>query len=114
MRMWMVDTRILCTKHLNGEHGELHKFKWTFEKKHKKDGYIKRNCIEPLAMQKRHDELAEEMTKRGGNHKSPFEAPDVSYLPKDQINYKIDVEANLKLLLDRCPDCAKRYSLIFS
>lgn len=84
MRMWMVNPEYLCRQHLLGEH------------------------IEPEAMKQRHDELAEEMIRRGMNHKSPYEMPDLSYLPKDQREAKVDRVKSLKLLL-KCPECKKRY-----
>ena len=112
MRMWMCDPKLLYRKHLLGEHGEIHKFKHTFVKKHKKDKYIENNCIEPSSMQKRHDELAEELLRRGYNHQSPFEAPDISYLPEDQRNYKVDVKTSLKDLCERCPDCRARIEVL--
>lgn len=109
MRMWMVNPRIMCNKHLGGEYAEFYKHKWTFENKHKKDKYIENNCLEPRSMQKRHDELVEERLRRGLKAKGTFIAPDISYLPEHQQNHTIDVEMNLKLLIDKCPDCKKLY-----
>ena len=105
MRMWMVEPNIMCRKHLLGEHGELHKFLHNWQKKHKIDGRISGNAIEPLTYKLRHDKLAQEMSKRGFNHNSPLEQPDFSYLPEEQRNFKVDKEASLKLLLDRCCEC---------
>lgn len=110
MRMWMVNTRWLCKKHLLGEHGELHKHRWTFEKKHRKDKYIANNCIEPMSMETRHTELVAEMELRGYNHNSPFSQPDVSYLPKEHNEYQVDRQAALDDLISRCPECRKRYT----
>lgn len=103
MRMWMVDPKILCRKHLLGEHGEIHKHRHNFVKQHKMDGRI--GQIEPKSMEKRHDILAKEMLKRGYNHQSPFSQPDISYLPKMTVN-KSDA---LSDLLSRCSECKKRY-----
>lgn len=102
MRMWMIDPRILCRKHLLGEHGEIHKHRHNFVKKHRMEG--RRGQIEPKAMKKRHDELAKEMTNRGYNHKSPFIQPDTSHLP----NMEVDKKESLSLLLERCSECKKR------
>ena len=109
MRMWMVDPKILCKKHLLGEHGELHKFKHTFEKKHKKTGYIINNCIEPQSMERRHEELALELKSRNYNHSSPYQMPDISYLPQNEREYQIDKDKALQDLLDRCEDCRAQY-----
>jgi hypothetical protein len=107
--MWQCDPKILCTQHLLGEHGEIHKHRWTFEKKHKKDRYIINNCIEPKDMKNRHDLLAEELKNRGMNHKSPFEMPDISYLPEAQREYTIDRAAALKELFARCEKCRNNH-----
>jgi hypothetical protein len=101
--MWQVPTWILCKKHLLGEHGEIHKHRHNFIKKHSMKGRM--GQIEPKSMKSRHDELVEEMLKRGYNHNSPYEQPDISYLPDMTVNRK----ESLKLLLTRCKDCRDRY-----
>lgn len=109
MRMWMVDPKLLCRTHLLGEHGEIHKHRHNFEKHHKITGRIKPIVlIEPSNMQSRHDELAEEMTRRGYNHKSPYVQPDISYLPLDEQNARVDLEYNLADLSTRLCDCKER------
>lgn len=108
MRMWGIDPKYLCRKHLLGEHNEIHKHKHNFEKKHSISGRISPIVlIEPKNMQKRHDELAKEMRMRNYNHKSPYEMPDISYLPEEQSNAKIDIEYNIIDLSLRCPECSK-------
>ena len=108
MRMWMVDPTNLCRKHLLGEHGEIHKHRHNFVKKHRITNRIFPIVqIEPSSMEKRHDELVEEMIRRGFNHQSPFEQPDISYLPLDQQNAKVDIENSIRDLKTRCPECAK-------
>lgn len=105
MRMWMVDPRILCRKHLLGEHGEIHKHRHNFVKGHsiaKRKGQI-----EPTSMKTRHDELAEEMTLRGYNHRSPYELPDLSNY--DLTGFIVDTEKSTKMLIDRCDDCLCRF-----
>ena len=106
IRMWMVNPEILCRKHLLGEHGEIHKHRHNFVKKHRMDGRV--GQIEPKSMEKRHNELAKEMTRRGYNHKSPFKQPDVSYLPE----MVVDANESIKDLLRRCGECEKRYRRI--
>lgn len=85
MRMWMINPKLLCNRHLLGEHGELHKFLPSFHKKHKVDGRIYPIVqIELSSYKARHDELATEMLARGFNHNSPIneaDLPDFSYLP---------------------------------
>lgn len=112
MRMWMVPPELMCKKHLIGEHGELHKFLHNWQKRHSVAGRVADNQMEPLSYKERHDALAEEMLRRGGNHKSPLEQPDFSYLPKEHREFKVDVEKNLNLLIGRCDECHKRYKLL--
>lgn len=115
MRMWMVNPVFLCAQHLSGEHGEIHKHRHNFVKQHSIAGRIEGNACEPSSMKTRHDELAAELQRRAieAGRKppdSPYELPDLSHLPDDQRNFKVDVDANLELLVSRCPDCAARVS----
>lgn len=100
----MVNPKILCRKHLLGEHGEIHKHRHNFIKQHNMNGRI--GQIEPESMQIRHDELAVEMKRRGYNHQSPFEQPDISYLPAFP---KVNITNSLVDLFYRCDDCCDRY-----
>ena len=110
MRMWMIDPKLLCRKHLLGEHSEIHKHKHNFEKHHSIAGRIfPIVLIEPQNMQQRHDELVEEMLRRGYNHNSPYALPDLSYLPDNQHYAKANVGYNIADLFDRCEECYQRY-----
>lgn len=103
VRMWMVNPKLLCRKHLLGEHGELHKFHHNFVKGHSIKGRI--GQIEPSSMQSRHDELAAEMLSRGMKHKSPYSQPDLSKY--DLTGFVVDTEVSLNDLCERCPECKK-------
>lgn len=105
MRMWMVDPTLMCAKHLLGEHGELHKHLHNWRKRHRVDGRIEGNAMEPLSYKARHDELAAEMLRRGFNHASPLDQPDFSYLPRWQVEYKVDASISRALLIGRCEHC---------
>lgn len=107
MRMWMVDPRTMCRKHLLGEHGELHKHRHSFVKQHSVDGRVRLGQIEPASMRRRHDELAREMGRRGFKHESPYEMPDISYLPRWQRTFKVDRAASLTELHSRCAECRR-------
>jgi len=107
--MWMIDPKYLCRKHLIGEHGEIHKHKHNFDKKHSIDKRIELGQIEPASMKIRHDELAEEMLSRGYNHYSPYEMPDISYLSESQRNFKVDRKLALYALHNRCQECIDKW-----
>lgn len=113
----MVDPFILCTRHLSGEHGEIHKHRHNFVKGHSMTGRIAENCCEPKSLRSRHDELETELNRRQQEDGrkvtcSPFEMPDISYLPEEERNYQIDVQKNLELLLERCDSCRERYETL--
>ena len=108
MRMWGINPKLLCKKHLLGEHGEIHKHRHNFVKQH---SIAKRIApvvqIAPEQMQKRHDELADEMVRRGYNHQSPYMQPDLSYLKSNERYAEIDTNISILDLVARCEDCAK-------
>jgi hypothetical protein len=109
MRQWMVDPKILCRKHLMGEHVEHHMMVGTINKRKSITGYINNNLIEPLSLIGRHVELVIEMEERGYNHKSDLPVLILNYLPENELNYKIDKEKSLNDLINRCEDCKERY-----
>jgi hypothetical protein len=105
MRMWMIDPKLLCRKHLLGEHSEIHKHKHNFEKKHSIAKRIEFGQIEPKSMKVRHDQLVEEMIRRGYNHKSDYSMPDISYLNDYQMNFQVDINKSKDDLYNRCEEC---------
>jgi hypothetical protein len=109
MRMWMIDPTLLCNKHLLGEHGEIHKHKHSFVKKHNIRGRIIPIVqIEPSSMQVRHDALATEMAARNMNHQSIYEMPDISYLDTVYKEAIVDIAESIIDLTTRCAECARR------
>ena len=113
MRMWMVDPKILCQKHLCGEHVEMHMFLGSLNKKKKIDGFLNNNLFEPRSLFQRHEDLKNEMLSRGYNHRSNIceeECACVLDLPVEKQYWEIDKNAALKELLDRCPECRKRFN----
>jgi hypothetical protein len=110
----MVDPRILCQKHLCGEHVEMHMFLGSLKKGKKIDGFLKNNCFQPRSLFQRHEDLKLEMINRGYNHQSDIceqECECVLDLPDEKQYWEIDKKAALKDLLDRCPECRKRFNL---
>jgi len=109
MRQWMVDPKVLCNKHLFGEHVEHHMFVGTINKGTKVDGYLKNNLLEPLSLKDRHDELAQEILMRGFNHKSDLPEIDYSHLTEIQMDIKINMISSGNDLISRCEKCRDRY-----
>lgn len=103
MRMWNLDPRWMCRKHLLGEHVEMHMFVGTIQKGISLAGYIEKGLVIPRLIQYRHDELVKEMQQRGYNHRSPLDQPDVEIY--DQYDPKIDIKSSMLDLFDRCEEC---------
>lgn len=114
MRMWMLDPRIMCRKHLAGEKVELLMFVGTFKKRMNIPGYVKNNLVEPLSLLDRYDELVNEFHRRGMNNNKDidFELTLLDYL-KPEWKYAIVNKVNaLDDLIRRCPVCAARYQVL--
>lgn len=109
MRMWMLPPRLLCRQHLLGEHAEIHKFRPSFEKRHDMTRRIELEQIEPRSMKRRHDVLVEEILRRGYNHDSPYELPDLSYIDPELLDVSVSRLSALFDLLARCDDCWERF-----
>jgi len=75
MRVWDIDPSLLCDDHLGGEHREIHAIYNIITLGRRGYSYhpeTKRWVGKIDALVKRHDLVAEEMIKRGKNHKSPL------------------------------------------
>ena len=105
MRMWNVDTRLMCDRHLLGEHVEMHMFVGCIRKRMSLDGYLNNSLVRIDKIRERHDELVREFERRGFSHKSPIGRFDYSYL--NSVG-SIDADKNLKDLKNRCPDCKRK------
>jgi hypothetical protein len=104
MRMWMVDPKIMCRKHLLGEHVELHMLVGHLKRARRIDGFVRNNCVQPRSINARHKALAKEMERRGYRHESPLQSPVWSAYEL----VRVDAEASLIELTRRCPDCWER------
>lgn len=106
MRMWMIDPRLLCRRHLNGEHYEIHMLAGHLRVGRSVAGYLERGLLEPQNMKARHDELMIEMIRRGGKHRTPlvvdFDCP-VGVVSRKQ---------SFVDLRERCPRCVERWEMI--
>jgi hypothetical protein len=99
MRMWMVDPRLMCRKHLLGEHVELHMLTASLRRGISLQGFFDNKLIEVHNVEKRHEQLVREMKRRGFNHASPLLRS-----PKKRAG-RVDRRANLVELARRCRHC---------
>lgn len=114
MRMWMVNPKMMCRKHLLGEHLELHMFVGCIYKGIRLDGYLDKRILEPMSIKERHEELANEMLRRGYKHNSPLE------LDKEALDYlgskkftKVPKWMSYKEITSRCPICRQLHERIY-
>lgn len=114
MRMWMINPAKMCDQHLLGEHVEHHMIVGSIERKKSVAGFIRNNCMQPLALRDRHDAIAAEMTARGMRHRSPLKQYDISYLPADQQSHEVDVLASEADLFGRCKKCRERMKALLN
>ena len=117
--MWMVNPRVLCTKHLGGEHVETHMFLGCVRRRKKLSGFLQKGLIEPLELKRRHDALAEELLRRKRlksrgevlQHNSPLvlTSEEGKYLEEldRQDRKKVSEMDSLFELIRRCPNCRR-------
>jgi len=78
MRVWDIHPKHLCRKHLLAEHRELHGL-WNILTKHGGVGGYSRHpetlrwVGKQKALYRRHEELVEEFSRRGYQHKTPLD-----------------------------------------
>ncbi len=100
----MVDPRLLCRKHLLGEHVECHMFRGSLHKGTSLRGFLDAGLLDSRKLARRHDLLAAEMQRRGYRHASP--------LPRDfdatAATGVVDTAAALRELATRCEECRER------
>jgi len=72
MRLWPVDPRLLCRKHLLGEHVETHMMVGSLNRGISMDGFYSRGLIDTRLIRARHDAVGAEMGTRGYQHASPL------------------------------------------
>lgn len=104
MRMWKVDPKLLCKKHLLGEHVEMHMFVGSLNRGIKHYGYVAQGLVEVHRIKERHDALVTEMTRRGIDHKTPLKYEEMHFDYYKYIGY-VSEEFNLWELSRRCFNC---------
>jgi hypothetical protein len=100
MRMWLVNPKIMCRKHLLGEHLELHMLVGCLRKQKNIKGYLENGLADPSLIIDRHRELVAEMKHRGYKHFSP-----IGEFPQQVSRCNIDSKKNVQELVDRCLKC---------
>jgi len=103
MRMWFLPPEWLCNHHLQGEHYEIHKAEGSIKKGRSLRGYIEKGQLDLSLLHERHNQLVREMLARGMNHQSELTIDNVPTLDSC-----VNVQRNLKDLMERCPNCRKR------
>jgi len=104
MRMWMVDPRCMCRKHLLGEHVEIHMLVGSLVRGKSIKGFLDKGLLAPQEIFNRHAALVEEMVRRGYNHKSDLPEMDLSIYPVGHV----DIEKSYRELYGRCEKCRRR------
>ena len=101
--MWNVNPKKMCTRHLLGEHVELHMIVGSLNKGRNLKGHIEKGQLEIHNIKKRHEQLVKEMKSRDFKHNSPL--PKFNFkIPKIKTG-KINVSANERELAKRCKEC---------
>ena len=103
MRMWMVDPKKMCRKHLLGEHVEIHMLVATLNRGRSIEGFLARGLLEPQNARIRHDALVAEMKARGYKHASPLPR-----FRRRERTGEVSRERAEAELASRCPECRKR------
>ncbi|SHN61159.1 pyrimidine dimer DNA glycosylase/endonuclease V [Desulfovibrio litoralis] len=100
-RMWGVNPKKMCRKHLLGEHVEMHMLASSIDTGRSVKGFQDNNCLDAPLIEERHNQLADEMLRRGYKHNSPL------YHQNNLASTPIDVDASYKELIARCRECYK-------
>ena len=109
MRMWMVNPKRLCRKHLLGEHVEIHMLVGTLKKRRSIDGFLEKGLVAPMHVKPRHDAIAREMVARGYHHGSPVDGPRI--ILSTHLGNWVDVQESIRELKNRCAECSSNLTL---
>ncbi len=112
----MVKAKYLCRLHLLGEHVELHLLASNLDKQCAINVYLKKGIIELHNLQRRHDELAEEMLAREYNHQSPLDQFSIDMyigseppmIARNLLSGKVDLYESFWELYWHCERCRGR------
>jgi ABC-type phosphate transport system auxiliary subunit len=102
----MVNPRIMCRQHLLGEHAEIHMFIGAINRGKSVKEYLQKRLLEVHNLYNRHEELVEEMKRRGYMHCSDL---DEKWRFAEKRGF-IDRKKSFNELVKRCSRCNYRYS----
>ena len=107
--MWMINPELMCSKHLNDEHREIHRYIGILKSKKHIEGYCNNNLIEISSLVNRHYDIVNEMSLRGFKHNTPLYENDmvdnIKHLTEAEKHFKINKELAKKILCEKCIDC---------
>ena len=107
MRIWDVPPEKLCRSHLLGEHSELHGI-WSILTEDRQ-GYANHPEVirwrgKLRALYEKHQEIVDEMLRRGYQHNSPLD-PQLATGAGSQEEFVDSIEAQVQILKDKGCDC---------
>jgi hypothetical protein len=108
MRMWMVDPRIMCFKHLCREHCEVHRLVANLRKGRDVRSYLLRQVIDISSIYARHKELEDEIMARGGKLDSPLSVAECVAFARWYGSTTVNIGRSLADLSDCCKECRKK------
>ena len=109
MRIWDINPKYLCRKHLLAEHRELHGL-WNILTKHKgKGGYSRhpetlRWVGKQKALYLRHEALVKEFSRRGYKHLTPLDKRKATGLGS-QLSFINSIKEQKLILKNKNCDC---------
>lgn len=110
-QMWMVNTKILCKKHLLKEHDDIHFFINEIARGISLHNYVYNNKLEMQSLRNRHEEITREMASRAMEHTTPLPVLSWSCVEEvfeDIYHKRINARDTFKELLKTCKTCRRR------
>jgi hypothetical protein len=108
IRMWMVDPRIMCTRHLCQEHCEIHRLVANLRKGRNVRKYLLQQVIDISSIYARHEEIEDEIIARGGKLDSPLSAVECVAFARWYGSVTINMSRSLSDLSSCCKQCQKK------
>jgi hypothetical protein len=108
VRIWDIPPEKLCRNHLLGEHSELHGI-WSILTQGRQGGYARHPEVmrwkgKLRALYLKHEEIVEEMQRRGYQHNSPLD-PELATGAEQQHTYVDPYEEQARILRNKGCDC---------